>query len=143
MLLKEHGFYRVSIKGIVRNYEQKILMLKEDDGTWDLPWWWRDHSENIITWLTREFEEEIWVKIHTINNNPSYIWKTEKSTHFRLMIAYEVSVHPNQKIDITRSNECVDYWFFSEQEIWKGIINLNKVCVWFWKCLSLGSNFSM
>ncbi len=142
-MTKEHAFYRVSIKWIVRNDDNKILMLKEADGTWDLPWWWRDHHEDIRTWLTREFEEEIWIKIDTISNTPSYIWKSEKSTHIRLMIAYNISILPGQTIDITRSDECVDYGFFTEEQLWKESIQLNKVCIGFWKCMSLGNNFSM
>ena len=52
--------YRVSIKGLIRNPDGQVLVVKEAGRTWwDLPGGGMDHDENIKSALAREMYEEV------------------------------------------------------------------------------------
>ncbi|OYX43795.1 hypothetical protein B7Y94_01085 [Candidatus Saccharibacteria bacterium 32-49-12] len=57
---KNDYLYRVSIKGLIRNPDGKVLVVKEAGRTWwDLPGGGMDHDENIKSALAREMHEEV------------------------------------------------------------------------------------
>ena len=57
---KTDYLYRVSIKGLIRNPDGKVLVVKEAGRTWwDLPGGGMDHGENIKSALAREMHEEV------------------------------------------------------------------------------------
>lgn len=57
---KDDYLYRISIKGLVRNEQGEVLVVKEAGRTWwDLPGGGMDHNENIKTALAREMAEEV------------------------------------------------------------------------------------
>jgi len=52
--------YRISIKGLIRNEKNEILVVKETGRSWwDLPGGGMDHSENIESAIAREMKEEV------------------------------------------------------------------------------------
>lgn len=52
--------YRISIKGLVRNDNGDVLVVKETGRDWwDLPGGGMDHSENLKTAIAREMKEEV------------------------------------------------------------------------------------
>lgn len=57
---KNDYLYRVSIKGLIRNTEGQVLVVKEAGRTWwDLPGGGMDHDESIKSALAREMHEEV------------------------------------------------------------------------------------
>lgn len=68
--------YRVSVKAIIKNSEGRILLLREKDGSWDLPGGGLEHGEDPIQTLTREITEETGMKVVRINENPVAFWST-------------------------------------------------------------------
>jgi 8-oxo-dGTP diphosphatase len=66
--------YRISVKGIIKNSEGRILLLREKDGSWDLPGGGLEHGEDPIQTLTREITEETRMKVVRINENPVAFW---------------------------------------------------------------------
>lgn len=57
---KTDYLYRVSIKGLIRNTEGQVLVVKEAGRTWwDLPGGGMDHDESIKSALAREMHEEV------------------------------------------------------------------------------------
>lgn len=57
---KTDYLYRVSIKGLIRNPDGEVLVVKETGRTWwDLPGGGMDHGENIKSALAREMHEEV------------------------------------------------------------------------------------
>lgn len=57
---KTDYLYRVSIKGLIRNTDGQVLVVKEAGRTWwDLPGGGMDHDENIESALAREMREEV------------------------------------------------------------------------------------
>lgn len=57
--MNEPCFYRVSVKGIVIDSQNRILLARESDGTWDMLGGGLDHGEDPITCLKREIQEEL------------------------------------------------------------------------------------
>lgn len=52
--------YRISLKGLIRNEKDEVLVVKETDRDWwDLPGGGMDHNEDIKTALARELKEEV------------------------------------------------------------------------------------
>lgn len=114
----EKCFYRVSVKAIIMNDISEILLCKELNWFWDLPWWWLDHFENPIDCLKRELKEEMWLEVLEINKNPRYFitaHKPESKTRpFIANICYEVKV---KNLNFTKSDECVEIWFFNNKTV--------------------------
>lgn len=51
-------FYRVSLKAIIRNENNEVLVVKENGSAWSLPGGGMDHEETIHQGLVRELYEE-------------------------------------------------------------------------------------
>ena len=57
---KDDYLYRVSFKGLVRNDDGEVLVVKEAGRDWwDLPGGGMDHGESVRTALAREMHEEV------------------------------------------------------------------------------------
>lgn len=57
---KNDYLYRVSLKGLIRNDNGDVLVVKEAGRTWwDLPGGGMDHDENVRSALAREMYEEV------------------------------------------------------------------------------------
>lgn len=78
-----NAVYRVSIKAIIRNSNNEILVVKENSETWDLPGGGIDHGENYHEALQRELFEELnitsvfnkkFIKVETIYNIKRDAW---------------------------------------------------------------------
>jgi 8-oxo-dGTP pyrophosphatase MutT (NUDIX family) len=65
------AFYRVSIKIVIKNEDDKLLVLKElKTGAWELPGGGLDHGETIEQTARREVKEELGVEITKIDKVP-------------------------------------------------------------------------
>jgi ADP-ribose pyrophosphatase YjhB (NUDIX family) len=54
-------FYRVSVKAVIRNEKNEVLVVKEQGSEWSLPGGGIDHGESIEEALKRELYEEVLV----------------------------------------------------------------------------------
>jgi len=52
-------FYRVSIKALIRDKDDKVLVIKENQDSWSLPGGGLDHSEEPEDAIRRELKEEL------------------------------------------------------------------------------------
>jgi len=52
-------FYRVSVKALIRNNKDEVLVVKEHQDKWELPGGGLDHGESIYDGLKRELLEEL------------------------------------------------------------------------------------
>lgn len=66
-------FFRVSTKAlIVRN--EKVLLVMEADGKWELPGGGLEVGESFESGLRREVKEELGVNLVTMSKQPVYTW---------------------------------------------------------------------
>ena len=116
-------FHRVTIKGLVVK-DGKILLMKESiarsGGKWELPGGGLDFGEDIFEDVKREIEEEMGVKVKSMEKRPMYVW-TWKYENLRkidwfysCVIAYKMEL---ESFDIKVNDECEDIGFFSKEEL--------------------------
>lgn len=55
-------FYRVSVKALIRNDNNEVLVVKEHQDKWELPGGGLDHGESIHDGLKRELTEELGIE---------------------------------------------------------------------------------
>ena len=90
---KTDYLYRVSIKGLIRNTDGQVLVVKEAGRTWwDLPGGGMDHDESIKSALAREMHEEVGLtgdfsyKVITVDN-PGFL---SHANVWQLRLIFEV-----------------------------------------------------
>ena len=60
-------FYRVSVKALVFDHEDRLLVMQNRDGTWELPGGGWEHGETLDNCLRREIHEELGVDVSRID----------------------------------------------------------------------------
>jgi 8-oxo-dGTP pyrophosphatase MutT (NUDIX family) len=60
-------FYRVSVKALVFDREDRLLALQNEDGSWELPGGGWEHGETLEQAMRREVREELGVEIDRID----------------------------------------------------------------------------
>jgi 8-oxo-dGTP diphosphatase len=89
-------YYRVSLKAIILDSRQRILVLQDQDGTWELPGGGLDHGESMQHCLRREIMEELGVGVDNINFSTMYPYISKGRTghwRFKLALAVKLSDH--------------------------------------------------
>ncbi|HSX00553.1 MAG TPA: NUDIX hydrolase [Patescibacteria group bacterium] len=114
--MNEPCFYRVSVKGIVIDDKDRILLAGESDGTWDMLGGGLDHGEDPIACLRREIQEETGLIVTKIWPEPKYFITAHKpaSGIYIANVVYQVEL---ENLNFTPSDECQDLRFFSAEEI--------------------------
>ncbi len=111
--------YRVSIKSIIKDTNWDVLLMYNDKyETWNMPWWWLKHWEDIINCIKREIKEELWLNIADIGNSPICFITSDKGLNKEMPwiwnLCYQVEV---ENLNFTKSNECKKIWFFNQNNI--------------------------
>ncbi len=114
----QNAWYRISAKALIYNEKGEFLLAKEDNWVWDIPGGWLDHWENPQNCIKRELQEEMWLEVVDISENPKYFLTAHKAkSKTRPWIAnvfYEVKV---KNLDFTPSDECIEIGFFDKNTI--------------------------
>jgi len=109
--------YRISIKAIIFNEDWDVLLSKEKSGRRDLPGWWLERWESVFECLEREMQEEMWIKVLSVDDSPLFFLTANGFNKDRPHIAnlcYKATI---DSLDITASDECVAIWFFNKKTI--------------------------
>lgn len=110
-------YYRLSAKALVLDDSRnKFLIIKEDNGRWDIPGGGIEWGENAHIGLQREIEEEMGLKTTRIDEHPSYFlvstnWNGE--VHIANVV-YETEL---ESLDFTPTPECIEMKFVDTNEI--------------------------
>lgn len=108
-------YYRISIKGLVVDETGRFLLVKEDNGKWELPGGGLDHGEDPINGLRREIHEEMGLVVTAISPSPKYFVTTRRrgSDTFIANVIYEIEL---QDLNFTASDECQELRYFTVDE---------------------------
>jgi 8-oxo-dGTP diphosphatase len=60
-------FYRVSVKALVFDAHDRLLVVQEPDGFWELPGGGWEHGETLEECLTRELAEELGAELRSVD----------------------------------------------------------------------------
>ncbi|MDO4712600.1 MAG: NUDIX hydrolase [Candidatus Saccharibacteria bacterium] len=109
--------YRVTVKGLVRDCQGRLLFVRERGGAWDLPGGGLEHGEEIFNALRREFREELRAEIDITAAPPIIIptWH-QKFDDPVLVIAYEVRLRNKPQT----SSEVDEYAYMYPSDIPQG-----------------------
>jgi len=87
------AFYRVSLKAIIRNEADEVLVVKENGSQWTLPGGGMDHGESVHEALKRELYEEVLIDAPfsetLIDSESMYL---EKKEAWLLWLVFKVEI---------------------------------------------------
>lgn len=108
-------YYRVSIKALILDEQRRFLLIKEENGMWELPGGGLDFGEDIHEAMKRELKEEMGLESTHIATNPSYFItaKHDDKEAWYANVMYEVSV---KNLDFVPSEECLEIRYFTVNE---------------------------
>ena len=112
-------FYRVSTKALIKKNE-KVLLLMESDGRWELPGGGLEVGESFESNLRREIREELGVNITEISKQPISMWTLvdeDKVNGVRPKLIIVFNVQVDSFNFINNPEESVKTEFFSKNEI--------------------------
>ena len=129
--MNEACYYRVSVKGIVIDNDDRILLAREDNGKWELLGGGLDHGEDPKQGLRREIYEETGLTVTWISNEPKFFitCKRMNKDSYIANIVYRIEL---ENLNFTPSDECQELRFFtvqemSEVELFPNVAELQKV----------------
>ena len=116
------NFYQVSVKGLFFDEDGKLMMMREDDGTWELPGGRMQKGEEFIECLKRECVEETGLRCEVLEGKPFCAWPAiDNDGRGRIMVCFKVRL---ESLDFKPSDECQEIKFFNKEEIKK--LNINS-----------------
>lgn len=106
--------YRVSVKAIIKDDQGRTLLLREADGSWDLPGGGLDQGEKPREALGREIKEEIGCTVDWMSDGPVAFWTTRRESASPTLkwfsfVAYEAKISGDIKLDINEEAEEARY----------------------------------
>lgn len=113
--MNEPCYYRVSIKGLAVDDTGRFMLVKEDNGKWELPGGGLDHGEDPILGLKREIEEEMGLEVTFVSPSPKYFITSQKAGQdtFMANVIYEIKL---KDLNFTPSDECQEVRHFTVEE---------------------------
>jgi len=121
------GFYRVSVKWLIKNEKWQIMLLEESDGTWDFPWWGRDHGETLDQALRREIDEELWVWVTSYSEQPVAVWTVDRKVFWRLIMMYDMVLDSHEVTMWDDAHEWLSMKWRDPSDIYSGVCKLHGV----------------
>ncbi|MFH0972806.1 MAG: RhuM family protein [Patescibacteria group bacterium] len=107
-------FYRTSVKALVVDDKKRFLLVKEDNGTWDLPGGGLDFGEDAKSCLKKKIKEETGLEVTFISDNPVYFLTSQHRNGCWISnVIYKTKV---KNLNFISSKECVAMKFFTAQE---------------------------
>ena len=102
--------YHVTIKGLFFDRQDRVMLVKESSGEWDLPGGRLEHGEDFHTALKRECQEEMGLDCQVLDALPLWAWPAQDQDGiWKVMLCFRI-ILPH--LQFTPSDECVAYDFF-------------------------------
>jgi 8-oxo-dGTP diphosphatase len=87
-------YYRVSLKALIFDDQQRILVVQDQDDTWEVPGGGWEHGEDMQQCLNRELMEELCVGVEQVDLATTYIYSSKGRTgHWRLKLAIPTTIN--------------------------------------------------
>lgn len=108
------GYYRISIKILVLNEdESRFLLVRSDDGRWDLPGGGLKWGESTVECIKREIMEEMGIDVINIQQKPKYFFPVVSDIVKYAYVVYQAEL---SNLDFISSDECREISFVSAVE---------------------------
>ncbi|MCR9013629.1 NUDIX hydrolase [Aquiflexum gelatinilyticum] len=110
-------FYRVSVKALVVDSTQRFLLVREENGLWELPGGGLDFGESPQEGLRRELKEEMALEAKFISDHPHYFFSViNPKGQYIVNAVYPTSLF---HLEFKPSPECQEIRFFSPSEVFE------------------------
>lgn len=111
--------FQVSLKALITDAEQRLLLLQEDSLLWDLPGGRMEHGESLCDALQRECQEELGVTVEFRDASPCLAWSVQHSDGiWKVLLCFRVTLDTYALARRWRpSSESVCYRFFRLDEL--------------------------
>ena len=111
---RNNDFFQVSVKGLFFK-DRKLMMIQEDNGTWELPGGRIQKGEDMIKELKREVLEETGLECQVLDSRPAFVYSAVNSLdEGRVMVFYKINL---DNLNFKSTNECIGIDFFTKEEI--------------------------
>ncbi len=112
--------YRISVKAAIKDDDGRVLLLREKDGSWELPGGGLEHGEDARTALARETAEETGLTVDWMSRQPETFWAIKKDVGSPVLtwfafVVYEAKVSGEFRPDPT-GDEAQEAKYFSQAE---------------------------
>src|ERR1035437_9513884 len=99
--------HRVSIKALLFDENGKLMLIRDEDGRWDLPGGSMEHGENFEQTLKREIKEEMGVDCEILDPKPFIVWSGQSTPEiWRVLIGFKTKLLSDKFI---HSDEFTEY----------------------------------
>jgi 8-oxo-dGTP pyrophosphatase MutT (NUDIX family) len=110
-------FYRVSVKALVVDSIQRFLLVREENGLWELPGGGLDFGENPQEGLIRELMEEMALEAKSISDHPLYFFPAiNPKGQYIVNAVYPTTLF---HLEFKPSPECQEIRFFSPEDVFE------------------------
>jgi len=108
------------MKALIKDTEGRVLLLREADGSWELPGGGLEHGERPQDGLKREIAEETGLTVERIDEQPVAFWTLHKQTdhpslRWFAFALYAMEVSGVFRADVT-SDEAQEARYFAPAE---------------------------
>lgn len=109
------NYYRVSVKALVFDEHQRLLVFKDKHGEWEIPGGGMDHAEDYRACLRRELAEEMNAEVKNIGPLALFYRAETRHGHPKINLAFPVELASNS--DLTPgADDLVEACFVSKEE---------------------------
>jgi len=108
-------YYRVATRAVILDDQQRILIVENHDGDYELPGGGWEYDESFNVCLEREIDEELGVKVASVEPSILGVYRGRNSYGMTLRVAVRVTLrsHDFKPVDMARA------WFVSKEEFLK------------------------
>jgi 8-oxo-dGTP pyrophosphatase MutT (NUDIX family) len=97
--------YQVTIKGLCFDEQERVLLVQENTGRWDLPGGRMEHGEDFHSTLRRECREEMGIDCRILDKHPHWAWSAlHDDGLWKVVLCFRIAL---PHLDFTASDECV------------------------------------
>lgn len=109
-------FYRVSVKALVFDEEQRLLVFKDEDGEWEVPGGGWERGESLETCVSRELAEEAQASVVNVGDLEFCYRGTTKSGNPKLCLVVRVTLNDTRHFEPS-SDGLVEARFVTKEEL--------------------------
>jgi 8-oxo-dGTP diphosphatase len=125
--ISDSPFYRVSVKALIFDNEQRLLVFQDNQGTWEMPGGGLEHGETLEQGITRELDEEMRITPATIGAVQFVYTAVHDTGYHKLCLALPVTLKTTRFVP--SADDLVAAKYVSREEFERLPFQSNEIAV--------------